>query len=88
MKKKGRKRYIVIKSIPYQVNKSILIEKIAQLVRDKKIEGIRDLRDESNREGIRVVIELRKGVEPETIRRQLYKLTNIESSLDLILWLL
>ena len=49
-------------------------------MRDKKIEGIRDLRDESNREGIRVVIELRKNVEPETIRRQLYKLTNIESS--------
>ena len=66
---------LIIKSIPYQVNKSILIEKIAQLVRDKKIEGIRDIRDESNREGIRVVIELRKSTEPETIRRQLYKLT-------------
>ena len=51
---------LIIKSIPYQVNKSMLIEKIAQLVRDKKIDGIRDLRDESNREGIRVVIELRK----------------------------
>ena len=49
-------------------------------MRDKKIDGIRDIRDESNREGIRVVIELRKNVEPETIRRQLYKLTNIESS--------
>ena len=78
--KKGGRDTLIIKSIPYQVNKSILIEKIAQLVRDKKIEGIRDLRDESNREGIRVVIELRKGVEPETIRRQLYKLTSIESS--------
>ncbi len=78
--KKGGRDILIIKSIPYQVNKSILIEKIAQLVRDKKIEGIRDIRDESNREGIRVVIELRKGVEPETIRRQLYKLTNIESS--------
>ena len=78
-KKSGRES-LIIKSIPFQVNKSILIEKIAQLVRDKKIEGIRDLRDESNREGIRVVIELRKGVEPETVRRQLYKLTNIESS--------
>ena len=78
--KKGRRETLIIKSIPYQVNKSILIEKIALLVRDKKIEGIRDIRDESNREGIRVVIELRKGVEPETIRRQLYKLTNIESS--------
>ena len=78
--KKGGRDILIIKSIPYQVNKSILIEKIAQLVRDKKIEGIRALRDESNREGIRVVIELRKGVEPETIRRQLYKLTSIESS--------
>ena len=78
-KKSGRDT-LIIKSIPYQVNKSILIEKIAQLVRDKKIEGIRDLRDESNREGIRVVIELRKNTEPETVRRQLYKLTNIESS--------
>ncbi len=78
--KKGGRETLIIKSIPYQVNKSILIEKIAQLVRDKKIEGIRDLRDESNREGIRVVVELRKGVEPETVRRQLYKLTNIESS--------
>ncbi len=78
--KKGGRECLIIKSIPYQVNKSTLIEKIAQLVRDKKIEGIRDIRDESNREGIRVVIELRKAVEPETIRRQLYKLTNIESS--------
>ncbi len=78
--KKGGRETLVIKSIPYQVNKSLLIEKIAQLVRDKKIDGIRDLRDESNREGIRVVIELRKSVEPETVRRQLFKLTNIESS--------
>ena len=78
--KKGGRELLIIKSIPYQVNTSALIDKIAQLVRDKKIEGIRDLRDESNREGIRVVIELRKAVEPETVRRQLYKLTNIESS--------
>ena len=78
--KKGGRETLIIRSIPYQVNKSVLIERIAQLVRDKKIEGIRDLRDESNREGIRVVIELRKVVEPETVRRQLYKLTNIESS--------
>ena len=78
--KKSGREYLIIKSIPYQVNKSVLIERIAQLVRDKKIEGIRDIRDESNREGIRVVIELRKAVEPETVRRQLYKLTNIESS--------
>jgi DNA gyrase subunit A len=78
--KKNGRDLLIIKSIPYQVNKSILNERIAQLARDKKIEGIRDIRDESNREGIRVVIELRKGVEPETIRRQLYKLTSVESS--------
>jgi len=70
----------VITSIPYQVNKSVLNERIAQLVREKKIEGIKDIRDESNREGIRVAIDLRNGVEPETIKRQLYKNTQIESS--------
>ncbi len=78
--KKNGRSILVIKSIPYQVNKSVLNEKIALLARDKKIEGISDIRDESNREGIRIVIELRRGVEPETVRRQLYKLTNIESS--------
>ncbi len=78
--KKNGREFLVIKSIPYQINKSILNEKIAQLARDKKIDGIRDIRDESNREGIRVVIELRRGVEPETVKRQLYKLTSIESS--------
>ncbi len=71
---------LVITSIPYQVNKSVLNERIAELVRDKKIEGIRDIRDESNREGIRVAIDLRSGVEPETVKRQLYKYTSIESS--------
>jgi DNA gyrase subunit A len=75
----GRER-LVITSVPYQVNKSVLNERIAQLVREKKIEGIRDIRDESNREGIRVAIDLRNGVEPETIKRQLYKNTSIESS--------
>jgi DNA gyrase subunit A len=77
--KNGRER-LIINSIPYQVNKSILNERIAQLVREKKIEGIKDIRDESNREGIRVSIDLRNGVEPETIKRQLYKNTQIESS--------
>jgi len=77
--KNGRERLVII-SIPYQVNKSVLNERIAQLVREKKIEGIRDIRDESNREGIRVAIDLRNGVEPETIKRQLYKNTQIESS--------
>ena len=71
---------LVITSIPYQVNKAVLNERIVELVREKKIEGIRDIRDESNREGIRVAIDLRSNVEPETIKRQLYKYTSIESS--------
>ena len=75
----GRER-LVITSIPYQVNKSVLNERIVELVRNKKIEGIKDIRDESNREGIRVAIDLRFNVEPETIKRQLYKYTSIESS--------
>ncbi len=77
--KNGKDR-LVITSIPYQVNKSNLNEKIAELVRDKKIEGISDIRDESNREGIRVAIDLRRSIEPETIKRQLYKYTSIETS--------
>ena len=77
--KNGRER-LVVTSIPYQVNKSTLNERIVELVREKKIEGIKDIRDESNREGIRVAIDLRINVEPETIKRQLYKYTSIESS--------
>ncbi len=77
--KNGRDR-LVITSIPYQINKSLLNERIAELVREKKIEGIRDIRDESNREGIRVSIDLRSNVEPETVKRQLFKYTSIESS--------
>ena len=77
--KNGKER-LVIKSIPYQVNKSVLNERIAELAREKKIEGISDIRDESNHKGVRVVIDLRRNVEPETIKRQLYKLTSVESS--------
>ena len=77
--KNGRNR-LVITSIPYQINKSVLNERIAELVRNKKIEGIRDIRDESNREGIRVAIDLRSNTEPETVKRQLFKFTSIESS--------
>ena len=77
--KNGRER-LIIKSIPYQINKSVLNERIAELARDKKIEGISDIRDESNYKGVRVVIDLRRSVEPETIKRQLYKLTSIETS--------
>ena len=77
---KNNRDRLVITSIPYQVNKSTLNERIAELVREKKIEGIRDIRDESNREGIRVAIDLRSGIEPETVKRQLFKYTTIESS--------
>ena len=77
--KNGKDR-LVITSVPYQVNKSNLNERIAELVREKKIEGISDIRDESNREGIRVAIDLRRSIEPETVKRQLYKYTSIESS--------
>jgi len=77
---KNGKNRLIIRSIPYQINKSNLNEKIAELARDKKIEGISDIRDESNRDGIRVVIDLRRNIEPETVKRQLYKLTSVESS--------
>ena len=77
--KNGKDR-LVITSIPYQINKSNLNERIAELVREKKIEGISDIRDESNREGIRVAIDLKRNIEPETVKRQLYKYTSIESS--------
>jgi DNA gyrase subunit A len=77
--KNGKER-LVIKSIPYQVNKSSLNERIAELAREKKIEGISDIRDESNHKGVRVVVDLRRNVEPEMVKRQLYKLTSIESS--------
>ena len=77
--KNGRER-LVIKSIPYQVNKSVLNERIAELARDKKIEGISDIRDESNHKGVRVVIDLKKNIEPEMVKRQLYKFTSVESS--------
>ena len=77
---KNGKQRLVIKSIPYQINKSVLNERIAELARDKKIEGISDIRDESNHKGIRVVVDLRRNIEPETVKRQLYKLTSIESS--------
>ena len=74
------RKLIIIKSVPYQVNKTVLIEKIALLIRDKKLEGIADLRDESNKEGVRIVIELRKGVNQEIITNQLYKFSPLESS--------
>lgn len=77
---KSSKMRILITEIPYVVNKARLVEKIAELVRDKKIEGITDLRDESDRNGMRIVIELRRDVNPQIILNQLYKHTQLEDS--------
>lgn len=71
---------IVVSEIPYQVNKATMLEHIAQLVKDKKIEGIKDLRDESDRDGVRVVIELRKDAYPKKILNRLFQLTNLQTS--------
>ena len=76
---------IIVNEIPYQVNKARLVENIAGLVRDKRIEGIRDLRDESNRDGIRVVIEVKRGEVPEIILNQLYKLTQMQTTFGIIM---
>jgi DNA gyrase subunit A len=77
--KTGRKS-IVATEIPYQVNKAKLIEKIAELVRDKRIEGIADLRDESDREGMRIVVDLKKDAVPEVVQNNLWKMTPLQES--------
>ena len=77
---KSGKFQIVVTEIPYQVNKAKLIQKIADLVRDKKIDGISDLRDESDREGMRIVIELKKSSKPKSVLNNLYKHTELQSS--------
>ncbi len=71
---------IIVTEIPYQVNKATLIEKIAELVQEKKIEGIRDLRDESNKEGIRIVIELKKDAYPKKVLNHLFKMTQLQET--------
>ena len=76
---------VVVNEIPFQVNKARLIEKIAELVKDKKIEGISDLRDESDRDGMRIVIELKKDTIPQVIINQLYKMTPMQSSFGIIM---
>jgi len=76
---------VVVNEIPFQVNKARLIEKIADLVKDKKIEGISDLRDESDRDGMRIVIELKKDAIPQVIINQLYKMTPMQSSFGIIM---
>ncbi len=75
---------IIISELPFQVNKARLVEHIAELVKEKRIEGISDLRDESDKDGMRVVIELRKGVMPKIILNQLYKHTSLESTFGVI----
>ena len=76
----GGKKAIVVTEIPYMVNKARLIEKMAEHVKEKRIEGITEIRDESNREGIRIMIELRKDVQPEVILNQLFKLTALQTT--------
>ena len=77
---KGKREAIIIDELPYQVNKKNLLEKIAELVNDKKIEGISDLRDESDKSGMRVVIELKRGEIPDVVLNNLYKQTQLQDS--------
>ncbi len=79
------KNRIVVTELPYMVNKARLIEKIAELVKDKKIDGITDLRDESNREGMRVVVELRRDVNPNVVLNHLYKHTQLQDTFGVIM---
>lgn len=80
--KKNRQYEIIVTEIPYQVNKSELVKRIAELVQEKKIEGIKDLRDESGREGLRIVIELKNDVPPQKILNQLYKHTDLQKNFN------
>ncbi len=82
---KADRESIIVTELPYQVNKSKLVEKIADLVRDKKLEGISDLRDESDRDGIRVVVELKKGSITEVVLNQLYKQTQMQETFGVIM---
>jgi DNA gyrase subunit A len=79
------KQQIVITEIPYQVNKAKIIERIAQLVQERKIEGIGDIRDESDREGMRIVVELKRGEPPEVILNNLYKHTQLQETFGMIM---
>ena len=83
--KKSERESIIVTEIPYQVNKARLIEKIAELVREKRIEGISDLRDESDRDGMRIVIELKRDENPQVMLNQLYKHTQMQCSFGIIM---
>ena len=80
---KNNKLSIIVTELPYQVNKARLIEKIAELVKEKKVEGITELRDESDKDGMRMVIELRRGEVPDVIINNLYTQTQMENVLVL-----
>ncbi|MGA2937872.1 MAG: DNA gyrase subunit A [Syntrophobacteraceae bacterium] len=81
----GRKQHLIITELPFQVNKAKLLERIAELVKVKRIEGITDIRDESDRHGMRVVITLRQGDDPKVVENQLYKNTALESTFGIIM---
>ena len=83
--KRSGRASIIVREIPYQVNKTRLIERIAELVNDRRIEGISDLRDESDRDGMRIVIELKRDDEPKIVLNQLFKLTQMQESYGLIM---
>jgi DNA gyrase subunit A len=82
--KKGDKQQIVVTEIPYMTNKARLIEKIAEMVREKRLDGIADLRDESDREGIRIVVELKRGEVPEIVLNNLYRNTQMQTTFGII----
>ena len=84
-KMRGGREAIIVTELPYQVNKATLIEKIGELIRDKKIEGISERRDESSREGIRIVLELGRGEMPQIVMNQLYKHTPMQSTFGVIM---
>jgi DNA gyrase subunit A len=84
-KMRGGREAIIVTEIPYQVNKASLIEKIAELVRERKIEGVSEIRDESDREGMRIVVELGRGELPQIVLNQLYKHTQMQSTFGVIM---
>src|SRR5271166_2310980 len=83
--KRSGRASIIVREIPYQVNKTRVIERIAELVNDRRIEGISDLRDESDRDGMRIVIELKRDAEPKIVLNQLYKLTQMQQGYGIIM---
>src|SRR5690606_9959247 len=81
----GNRHRIIVTEIPYQVNKAKLIERIAELVREKKIEGISDIRDESDRKGMRIVLDLKRDVNPQVVLNLLYKHTQLQDTFSIIM---